>query len=110
MLDDLHPRMGAPDPQRDNRHASFRRLTKVSRPISDRILHEVRLQDAFMRLHKLGPRVVAEFCCELVEQSGADPAQLDRVLRWAALDPHIVRGDRFPSPLRVVPRNAEGDR
>ena len=81
--------------------------------IGDRLRGSPHLQRIVSRVTEAGPRPVAELLIEALENAGADPAALDRLLeRWARLDPATVRavgGDRFPrSPLRLVP--SEGAR
>lgn len=65
------------------------------------------LQRAAERLHGLGPRPVAVFIAKLIDDLGADPSVLDRLVDWQRLDPQILRSlgaDRFQrTPLDVVP-------
>ncbi len=76
-------------------------------PAVRRLHSSPRLQRAFEHLQECGARPVAEFCVELIDASGGDPAQLDRVLVWQRLDAGIVAAigcDQFLSPpLRLVP-------
>jgi hypothetical protein len=56
-------------------------------------------------LHGLGPRVLAEFLCELGTRHNIDV--LTHLLRWQELKWEQVcaaGGDRFPPRLTVVPR------
>lgn len=77
-------------------------------PLGDRLRSTPRLQRIVERVHAAGPRPTAELLIELLEQAGADPAILERLHRWASIDPRIVRqlgGDRFPRPpLDLVPQ------
>ncbi len=80
--------------------------------VGDRLRGSPHLQRIVSRVTEAGPRSVGEMLAEALEDAGADPAALDRLLeRWARLDPGVVRavgGDRFPrSPLRLVPREGE---
>ena len=66
------------------------------------------LHRAFAHLHGCGPRPVAEFCAELIDSLGGDPAHLDSVLDWQRLDRQVIArlgADQFPlRRLRAVPR------
>ncbi len=71
--------------------------TSVTLPTSTAI----RLRYLAQHLHDLGPRPTFELLCELV--GGADP--LDRLERYARLDPTVVRklgGAEIPSRLMVL--------
>ena len=75
--------------------------------IGDRLRGSPRLQRVVARVTEAGPRPVAELLIEAMENAGADPAAVDRLLeRWSRLDPATVRAvgaDYFRPPLNVVP-------
>ncbi len=58
------------------------------------------------RLHRLGPRAVAELLAEVAAATGQHVRVVDLVEEYAGLDPEIVRflgGDHFtPMPLELV--------
>jgi hypothetical protein len=61
----------------------------------------LRIRQLAPRLHRLGPRPLYEFCCELA--GGADP--LARLERYAQLDPdtvHALGADVLPPVVRRV--------
>lgn len=69
----------------------------------------VRLQRGTEHLHRLGPRVIAEFLLELAGKIGGLPAATALLVEYERLSPRLIRatgGDRFPPrPLRSVPRD-----
>ena len=57
------------------------------------------------RVHRLGPRPLAELIAEIATATGEPGLIADRLQAYAGLDPEIVRavgGDRFPTVLGVV--------
>jgi hypothetical protein len=68
------------------------------------------MQHAVTKLHRLGPRPIFEFFCEIVHRWPAERRAwfLERLHRYADLDPAALRklgGDQFSQqPLHVVKR------
>lgn len=81
-------------------------------PLGDRLRSTPRFLRIIEQIHAAGPRPTAEMLIEFLEAEGADPVALDRLHRWASIDPRIVRqlgGDRFPRPpLDPAPRGRKG--
>jgi hypothetical protein len=76
------------------------------------IQQDVRLQHAFVKLHALGPRPVAQFVTTLLDTLGVPAAMLHAHLaRWQNESVELVRqvgADRWPTPpLDVVPQSEE---
>ncbi|NUB05632.1 hypothetical protein FW320_05495 [Azospirillum sp. Vi22] len=67
---------------------------------------ELRLQRLVTHLHSLGPRAMTELLTEFATAHGAEADLLDRLERYARLDPGMsgaFGGDRFPPrPLALV--------
>ena len=78
-------------------------------PYVTRLHHDLSLHMAFRHLHRCGARPVGHAVAELLDTLGADPACLDDVLRWRALDHDLVAafgGADFPCPpLDLVPQS-----
>lgn len=79
-------------------------FSHLRRPPPDRVaayLHcDPRLHRAFRRLHRRGPRALAEFFAAVLDEMGADPAWLDTVLDLD--DGEAAAGD-WPEPtLRLA--------
>jgi hypothetical protein len=71
-------------------------------------LDDLRLQRGVERLHRLGARPLYELFIELGKELLIRSEIAAKVMRYAQLDPDIVRSigaDQFPSrPVHVVPR------
>jgi hypothetical protein len=66
----------------------------------------VRLQRGTEHLHRLGPRVIAEFLLELAERIGGLPAATALLVEYERLSPRLIRATGLqPQPLRSVPRD-----
>ena len=65
-----------------------------------------RLERQVVRVHALGPRVLAELLIEIASHTGQSIFIADRLQAYARLDPELVRavgGDSFPPmPLTVI--------
>lgn len=93
---------GAPSCQ-----ASRRDRTEYTRPSHDpQPLAGPRFERLVKRLHRLGPRPLAELLIEIAHRTGQSKFIADRLQAYAELDPAIVRAlgaDSFPQmPLGVV--------
>jgi hypothetical protein len=85
-----------------------RRVRALGRLVDDDRISEPYARRIIERVVGCGSRPVAELLIEMLEDVGAGPEALDRLERWAKLDPETVRrvgGCDFPRPpLRVVPK------
>ena len=106
------PSQGQRDLCRRNQATAVRAPVIYCGPIGDRLRGSPHLQRIIERVVGCGPRPVAELLIEMLEDVGASPEALDRLERWAKIDPKTVRqvgGRDFPRPpLRVVPRQERG--
>jgi hypothetical protein len=84
------------------------------RPAANRIDTDPRLQCAARHLHDLGPRPMAHFIAELVDEQVLPPGVLDRLLAWQRLDPAACRaagGTEWRAPIvRAVPHGRRRER
>ena len=67
----------------------------------ERVMCGLRRQKLFERIYALGPRPCFELLMEVHDGAGLD----DRLARYAAADPSVIRAlgaDRFPPSVREV--------
>ena len=76
-------------------------------PHDPQALAGLRQESQIERLHRLGPRCLAEMIVEIATATGQPALIADRLQAYAGLDPELVRyigGDNFPPmPLQVMP-------
>ena len=76
----------------------------ILRPAAFRLDNVPQLQRAVADLHRLGPRPVAYFIGELMDDFGIPPAELDRLLEWRKLSPSVVATMGSPHDLYKTAR------
>ena len=107
--------MNAPETYLPGRDECFYRLHRALRagrlepgyPSPVEIAAGPRLDRLIERVHRLGPRPLAEMLAEIAIATGQPAVVSDRVKAYAELDPEIVRAvdaDHFPPPPMVLIR------
>ena len=76
--------------------------------IAAEVVADIRFRHQVLRLHRLGPRVTAEFLAELGTERSIQTVIDQKLNRYAQLDPEALEatgGDEFsPAPLHEVRR------